>query len=125
MADFPSAYALVLAQETGVSVRRVLSRLEESEQGILQAVLIDELNKDEICDRFGVSRSYLRVLLHRAKKRFRNRAGKDMPPAGRRNPKQRLLGNVAGHGDIALLLGQTAKLHTGRRGVSMTGAPAA
>jgi RNA polymerase sigma-70 factor (ECF subfamily) len=126
VADFPSAYALMVAQETGLKVRRVLSRLHAEEQGILQAVLMDEQNKDEICDRFGVSRSYLRVLLYRAKKRFRNRAGKDVPSAGRRNPKQRLLGNIAGHGDIALLLGPAAKLQSGRRGiVSLSNAPAA
>ena len=108
IADFPSAYALVLAQQTGRQVRGVLSRLEEAEQGILEAVLMEEQNKDEICDRFGVSRSYLRVLLHRAKKRFRDQAGKTVPTVRRRNPKQRLLGNVANGGDIALLLGHAA-----------------
>ena len=109
IADFPSAYAVVLAEETGRKVRGVLSRLQAEEQGILQAVLMDEQNKDEICDRFGVSRSYLRVLLHRAKKRFRNQAGKTVPNARRRNSKQRLLGNVADGGDIALLLEHAAQ----------------
>jgi len=110
VADFPSAYAVVLAEETGRKVRGVLSCLQAEEQGILQAVLMEEQNKDEICDRFGVSRSYLRVLLHRAKKRFRNQAGKTVPNVRRRNSKQRLLGNVANGGDIALLLGH-ASLH--------------
>jgi RNA polymerase sigma-70 factor (ECF subfamily) len=37
----------------------------------LQAVLLDERDKDEICVELGVDRDYLRVLLHRAKGSFR------------------------------------------------------
>lgn len=77
--DYPSAYALVLAQETKIKVRKVLSRLDESKQGILQAILMDEQNKDDICRRYGVNRNYLRILLHRAKKEFAKRAGKNSP----------------------------------------------
>jgi RNA polymerase sigma-70 factor (ECF subfamily) len=82
--DFPSAYALLLAQETRRDVKRVLSRLDKSEQSILQDVLMDELEKDDVCRRYGVNRNYLRVLLYRAKKEFRNRAGKTLPTATRR-----------------------------------------
>jgi len=57
--NFPSAYALLLAQETRRKVHRALARLDASEQGILQALLLDEQNKDEICRRFGVNRNYL------------------------------------------------------------------
>ncbi|MDQ3282637.1 MAG: sigma-70 family RNA polymerase sigma factor [Acidobacteriota bacterium] len=52
-------------------VRRVLATLDEREQAILQAVFIDEGDKEEVCARFGVDRQYLRVLLHRAKAKFR------------------------------------------------------
>ena len=83
--DFPSAYALLLAQETRRKVHRALARLDASEQGILQALLLDEQNKDEICRRFGVNRNYLRVLLFRAKKRLRSRVGKDLPQPIRRS----------------------------------------
>src|SRR5262249_3970697 len=55
--DLPSAYSLVLAEETRRDVRRVFSRLEADTQGLLQAVLIDEQNKDEICRRYGVNRN--------------------------------------------------------------------
>jgi RNA polymerase sigma-70 factor, ECF subfamily len=88
--DFPSAYTLLLAEETRRGVKRVLSRLEESDQGILQAVLMDEQNKDEICRRHGINRNYLRVLLFRAKKEFRNRTGKSLPSAPRRLPARRI-----------------------------------
>ncbi|HEY7404431.1 MAG TPA: sigma-70 family RNA polymerase sigma factor [Candidatus Angelobacter sp.] len=88
--DFPSAYALVLEEETKRSVRRVLARLEEDQQDVLQAVLMDDQNKDEICRRYGISRNYLRLLLYRAKKEFRNRAGKSLPAATRRLPNRRM-----------------------------------
>jgi len=74
VADSPSAYALVLAEEICGNVRRMLAQLDVSEQRILQAMLLEEQNKDEICHRLGISPSYLRVLLCRAKKRFRIRA---------------------------------------------------
>ncbi|HEY6249250.1 MAG TPA: sigma-70 family RNA polymerase sigma factor [Candidatus Angelobacter sp.] len=75
VADFPSAYALVLAEETRGKVRHMLSQLDVNEQVILEAMFLDEQSKDEICGRLGVSRSYLRVLLYRAKKQFGVRAG--------------------------------------------------
>jgi hypothetical protein len=34
-------------------------------------VFYDEVDRDEICRRFGVAREYLRVLVHRAKSRLR------------------------------------------------------
>lgn len=75
VADFPSAYALVLAGEISRNVRRMLSQLDVSDQNILQAMLLDQQNKDEICHQLRVSPRYLRVLLCRAKKRFRIQAG--------------------------------------------------
>jgi RNA polymerase sigma-70 factor (ECF subfamily) len=84
--DFPSAYALVLAEEICCNVRRMLSQLDVSEQSILQAMLLDEQNKDEICHRLGVSRSYLRVLLCRAKKQFRIRMENDASQFARVQP---------------------------------------
>jgi len=77
VADFPSAYALVLAQETRTRVRGILSQLNANEQAILEATFLDEQDKDETCRRLGISPSYLRVLLHRAKRHFRIRAQKE------------------------------------------------
>jgi RNA polymerase sigma-70 factor (ECF subfamily) len=57
--------------ETKVRVRRVLSRLPQKDADILRALFLEETDKDEICRAFGVDRAYLRVLLHRAKERFR------------------------------------------------------
>src|SRR5262249_17307868 len=65
---------LVIAEETRGTVRKVLVQLPERDQAILRAILEDQ-SKDEICRRFGFSRDYLRVLIHRAKERFLSHGG--------------------------------------------------
>jgi len=54
-------------------VRLVLETLPDRDAEILRAVFLEEADKDEICQRMGIDRDYLRVLLHRAKKAFRTR----------------------------------------------------
>jgi RNA polymerase sigma-70 factor, ECF subfamily len=67
--------SLAISAETQRAVRKVLSQLPERDQSILRAVFLEEMNKDEACQKFGVSRPYLRVLLHRAKDKFRAAMG--------------------------------------------------
>jgi RNA polymerase sigma-70 factor (ECF subfamily) len=52
-------------------VQRVLETLPERDAQILRAVFLEEADKEEVCRRMGVERDYLRVLLHRAKEKFR------------------------------------------------------
>lgn len=52
-------------------VRRVLATLDDRDSAILRAVFLEEADKGEICRRFGVERDYLRVLVHRAKEKFK------------------------------------------------------
>lgn len=52
-------------------VRAILSSLSERDRRLLQAVLLEERDKDEVCAELGLSREYLRVLLHRAKQAFK------------------------------------------------------
>ncbi len=61
--------ALVSA-EARKKVQEVLCRMPSKDQRILRAVFIEQKNKDEVCRELGVSRNYLRVLLHRAKQQF-------------------------------------------------------
>ncbi|HEY0143078.1 MAG TPA: sigma-70 family RNA polymerase sigma factor [Thermoanaerobaculia bacterium] len=63
--------------ETQRRVRRTLDKLDQREAAILKAVWIDEDDKDEICRRFGITRDYLRVVLHRAKQHFRDELGEN------------------------------------------------
>lgn len=60
-----------ITEETRATVRKVLSQLPNRDQDILRAIFLEEQSKDEVCHRFGVTRDYLRVLVHRAKEKFR------------------------------------------------------
>lgn len=52
-------------------VRSVMESLPEKERQLLQWLFFEECDKDEVCRRLDIDRNYLRVLLHRAKHRFR------------------------------------------------------
>ena len=54
-------------------VRTVLTSLPQKDREILRLIFLEERDKDEVCRLCQVDRSYLRVLLHRAKNRFRKR----------------------------------------------------
>jgi len=66
-----NALNLLISDDTRKLVRQILNGLNERDRNLLQAVLLDERDKDEICVELGVDRDYLRVLLHRAKASFR------------------------------------------------------
>ena len=68
----PSALSLLETKDTERIVRQILSELTDRDRRLLQAVLLDERDKDEVCAEFGISREYLRVLLHRAKQSFKS-----------------------------------------------------
>jgi RNA polymerase sigma-70 factor, ECF subfamily len=53
-------------QEARKSVTLVLNSLPEKDRAILTAVFIAEMDKDAICREHGITRDYLRVLLHRS-----------------------------------------------------------
>ena len=67
----PSALRMLEAKDTERVVRQILSALTERDRSLLQSVLLEERDKDEVCKEFGISREYLRVLLHRAKQSFK------------------------------------------------------
>lgn len=68
----PSALSLLEAKDTERVVRQILNALSERDRRLLESVLLDERDKDEVCAEFGISREYLRVLLHRAKQSFKS-----------------------------------------------------
>jgi RNA polymerase sigma-70 factor (ECF subfamily) len=67
-----SVSGLLAVDETEQVVRRILGELPERDRRLLQAVLLEERDKDEVCAELGLSRDYLRVLLHRAKQSFKS-----------------------------------------------------
>ena len=59
-------------QQRRRQVDRILEELPERDRELLRMFFLEERDKSEICKRFKVREDYLRVLLHRAKLRFRS-----------------------------------------------------
>jgi len=71
--DESSAGALseLISTERGAAVRQVLESLPQRDRDLLRAIFFEERNKTQVCEELGVTRDYLRVLVHRAKNLFR------------------------------------------------------
>ena len=80
---------LIVSAQTRQRVREVLEELPERDRQLLRAFFLDEKEKDEVCHDFGVDREYFRVLLHRAKDKFRVLYEKDRESLSGRLPKGR------------------------------------
>ncbi len=52
-------------------VQRALQELSEKDRDLLRKVFLEERDREEVCRELGITPTYLRVLLHRAKNRFR------------------------------------------------------
>lgn len=67
-----SAEDALVTAELRERVRRAIDQLPSKDAAILRAIFLEERDKDEICRAFGVERDYLRVVVHRAKEKFRS-----------------------------------------------------
>jgi RNA polymerase sigma-70 factor, ECF subfamily len=63
--------AQAVTEERRKMVAQVLSEMPEKDRILLRRVCLDEEDKDTVCREYDVDRNYLRVLLHRARNRFR------------------------------------------------------
>ena len=66
-----SAESALVTEERKHHVRQVLGELSATDRELLRLVFYEDADRAEICRTFGVTPDYLRVLLHRAKSRFR------------------------------------------------------
>ena len=82
------ALSNLIAQDTGDAVSSVLQQLSPRDRELLRALLLEEADKDAVCERMGVSRDHLRVLLHRAKLSFRSQYASSFPPVGHKSSKR-------------------------------------
>lgn len=73
----------LISRERKRMVREVIGELPDKDRRLLRAVFLEERDKDEVSNQFGVDRDYLRVLLHRAKQNFRFRFMKAEAERGR------------------------------------------
>jgi len=67
----PNAHVTLVTRESREQVRQVLATLPVRDRDLLRELFFLEKDKDDICRERGVDREYLRVLVHRAKTRFR------------------------------------------------------
>ena len=67
----PDAQGQLVSEERKAMVRRLLAELPEKDGRLLQRVFLDEEDKDTVCREFQIDRNYLRMLLFRARQRFR------------------------------------------------------
>jgi len=65
------AETAVTVDEDRAHVRAIMESLPEKERQLLHWLFFDECDKDEVCRRLNIDRNYLRVLVHRAKQRFK------------------------------------------------------
>ena len=69
---------MLVTKQSKERVRQVLEELPDRDRDLLRAFFLEEKDKDEVCQQFGVDRDYLRVLLHRAKDRFKSLYEKEL-----------------------------------------------
>ena len=69
----------LIDHETQERVNKVLAELPERDRELLERSLLREETTEELCQRFKVTPEYLRVLLFRARERFRSLYKPDPP----------------------------------------------
>ena len=62
---------MMVSKQCAERVRKILAALPARDRDLLRAVFLEEKDKDAVCRAIGVDRDYLRVLLHRAKDKFK------------------------------------------------------
>lgn len=75
---------MLVSKQSSQRVRQILEGMPQRDRDLLRAIFLEEKEKDAVCREFGVERDYLRVLLHRAKDKFRALYEKDQIGIGRR-----------------------------------------
>lgn len=61
----------IVTDERKRAVRSILEELSEKDRRLLRMTFMEDIDRSEISEHFQVETDYLRVLLHRAKERFR------------------------------------------------------
>lgn len=71
----PSVESRLATQDERDRVRRVIADLPEKDKDLLRWLFFEDRDKDDICRELKIDRQYLRVLLHRTKRRFKAEFG--------------------------------------------------
>ena len=78
----PDAESTLVDMSDRLKVRQALERLPPKDRTLLRWLFFDDRPKDAICQSLGCDRGHLRVMLHRAKARFREAYQQDETPGG-------------------------------------------
>ena len=70
----PTPEALAMGDASTRKASEAFADMEGRDGGILTMMFAEEADRTEICQRFGLSKSYLRVVIHRARVRFQQKA---------------------------------------------------
>lgn len=62
---------MLVTKQSAEQVRRILDGMPKRDRQLLRAIFLEEKEKDDVCKELGVDREYLRVLVHRAKDKFK------------------------------------------------------
>ena len=62
---------MLVTKESAEHVRRILDDMPKRDRDLLRAIFLEDKDKDAVCHELGVDREYLRVLVHRAKDKFK------------------------------------------------------
>jgi len=62
---------MLVTKESAEHVRRILDGMPKRDRDLLRAIFLEEKEKDVVCREMGVDREYLRVLVYRAKEKFK------------------------------------------------------
>jgi RNA polymerase sigma-70 factor (ECF subfamily) len=62
---------MLVTKQSAEQVRRILTGIPKRDRDLLRAIFLEEKDKDAVCQEMGVDREYLRVLIHRAKDKFK------------------------------------------------------
>lgn len=62
---------MMVTKQFSERVQKVISALPARDRDLLRAIFLEERDKDAVCREIGIDRDYLRVLLHRAKDKFK------------------------------------------------------
>jgi RNA polymerase sigma factor (sigma-70 family) len=73
VSDEPDPEVNVITQERRRDVQRTLEAMKPFDANILRALFIEQVSRDDLRTKLGVTASYLRVLLHRAIEEFRKK----------------------------------------------------
>jgi RNA polymerase sigma-70 factor (ECF subfamily) len=75
---------MLVTKQSREQVRRILDGMPKRDRELLRAIFLEDKEKDTVCLELGVDREYLRVLVHRAKDKFKAFYEKGQMGAARR-----------------------------------------